>query len=284
MRIISGKETAAHITEQVKNEVEALKAAGRRLPKLAVIRVGEKADDISYERGAVKRMDMAGIEHEEFRYPENISKEKFCSEFEKINSDINIDGILVLRPLPAHLEEERLITVISPEKDIDCISPVSLGRLINGEKNCFAPCTAAAVVEILKFAGIDIKGKRATIIGRSNVVGRPLALLLISGDATVTICHTVTADLEAASKNAEILVVSCGKAKLINENHVSEGAVVIDVGINLDENGKLCGDVDMDAIKEKAAVCTPVPGGVGAVTTSVLAKQVLLARLRKGDS
>ena len=169
------------------------------------------------------------------------------------------------------------MNTINPKKDIDAISPVSLGKIMAGDKNGFAPCTAAGVIEILKYSGVKIRGKKVTIIGRSNVVGRPLALLFVSEDATVTVCHSFTADVKQTGKNAEILVASCGKTKLINSEYVAENAVVIDVGINFDENGRLCGDVDINDIEAVAAACTPVPGGVGAVTTSMLAKQVLLA-------
>lgn len=277
MKIISGKEVAEHITAELKNKAESLKKGNRRLPKLVIIRVGEKPDDLSYQKGAVKRMDMIGVIHEEVHFEENVPKEEFYKEFDEINNDESVDGILVLRPIPKHLDEDRLMNTINPKKDIDAISPVSLGKLMTGDKNGFAPCTAAGVIEILKYAGVKIRGKKVTIIGRSNVVGRPLALLFVSEDATVTVCHSFTADVKQAGKNAEILVASCGKAKLINSEYVAENAVVIDVGINFDENGKLCGDVDINDIEAVAAACTPVPGGVGAVTTSMLAKQLLLA-------
>lgn len=277
MKIISGKEVAGHITAELKNKVEALKKDNKRLPKLVIIRVGEKTDDLSYQSGAVKRMDMIGIVHEEVHFEENVSKKEFYNKFDEINNDESVDGILVLRPFPKHLDEDRLMHTINPIKDIDAISPISLGKIMVGDKNGFAPCTAAGVIEILKYAGVKIRGKKVTIIGRSNIVGRPLALLFISEDATVTVCHSLTEDVKQASKNAEILVASCGKAKLINSEYVAENAVVIDVGINFDENGKLCGDVDINDIEAVAAACTPVPGGVGAVTTSMLAKYLLLA-------
>ncbi len=277
MKIISGKEVAEHVTAELRTKVETLKEENKRLPKLVIIRVGEKPDDLSYQRGAVKRMDMIGIIHEEIHFDENVSKEEFYNIFDGINNDEGVDGILVLRPLPKHLDENKLIHTINPAKDIDAISPVSLGKIMIGDRNSFAPCTAAGVIEMLKIAGIKISGKRVTIIGRSNVVGRPLALLFISEDATVTVCHSFTEDVKQTAKNAEILVASCGKAKLINSEYVAENSVVIDVGINIDENGKLCGDVDMNDIEAVAAACTPVPGGVGAVTTSMLAKQVVLA-------
>ena len=277
MKIISGKEVAEHITAELKNKAESLKKGNKRLPKLVIIRVGEKPDDLSYQKGAVKRMDMIGVIHKEVHFEENVSKEEFYREFDEINNDESVDGILVLRPLPKHLDEDRLMNTINPKKDIDAISPVSLGKIMTGDKNGFAPCTAAGVIEILKYAGVKIRGKKVTIIGRSNVVGRPLALLFVSEDATVTVCHSFTADVKQAGKNAEILVASCGKTKLINSEYVAENAVVIDVGINFDENGRLCGDVDINDIEAVATACTPVPGGVGAVTTSMLAKQLLLA-------
>jgi len=277
MKIISGKEVAEHITKDIKDKMKRLQSGNKRLPKLVIIRVGEKPDDLSYQKGAIKRMNMVGIMHEEVHFGENVSKEEFYNKFDIINNDENVDGILVLRPLPKHLDEDRLIHKINPAKDIDAISPASLGRIMIGDKNSFAPCTAAGVIEMLSFAGVDISGKRVTIIGRSNVVGRPLALLFISHDATVTVCHSLTEDVKKAAGNAEILVASCGKARLINKEYVAKDAVVIDVGINLDENGKLCGDVDINDIEAVAAACSPVPGGVGAVTTSMLAKQVLLA-------
>lgn len=277
MKIISGKEVAGHITERLKYKLEELRLSGKRLPKLVIIRVGEKPDDLSYQKGAIRRMEMVGILHEEIHFDEDVQKEVFYTEFNRINNDDNVDGILLLRPLPKHLDEDKLIHTINPAKDVDAISPTNLGRIMIGDKNSFAPCTAAGVIEMLKFSGIEISGKRVTIIGRSNVVGRPLALLFISHDATVTVCHSLTEDVKNTAKNAEILVASCGRAKLIDRTYVADGAVVVDVGINLDEDGKLCGDVDINDIEAVAAACTPVPGGVGAVTTSVLAKQVIMA-------
>ena len=277
MNIISGKEVAEHISSEIKSRIGEIVNQGKRPPKLVIVRVGEKPDDLSYQRGAIKRMDMVGIDHEEVWFEENVSKEAFYKRFDEINNDDEVDGILVLRPLPKHLDEDRLIHTINQEKDVDAISPVSLGKIMIGDKSGFAPCTAAGVIEILKYVGVEISGKKVTIIGRSNVVGKPLALLFTGLDATVTLCHSRTKDVKNEGKNAEILVTSCGKARFINKEYVSYGAVVIDVGINVDEEGKLCGDVDIDSLEGIASACTPVPGGVGAVTTSVLAKQVLAA-------
>jgi len=277
LNIISGKEVAEHISSEIKSRIGEIVNQGKRPPKLVIVRVGEKPDDLSYQRGAIKRMDMVGIDHEEVWFEENVSKEAFYKRFDEINNDDEVDGILVLRPLPKHLDEDRLIHTINQEKDVDAISPVSLGKIMIGDKSGFAPCTAAGVIEILKYVGVEISGKKVTIIGRSNVVGKPLALLFTGLDATVTLCHSRTKDVKNEGKNAEILVTSCGKARFINKEYVSYGAVVIDVGINVDEEGKLCGDVDIDSLEGIASACTPVPGGVGAVTTSVLAKQVLMA-------
>lgn len=277
MNIISGKEVAEHISSEIKSRIGEIVNQGKRPPKLVIVRVGDRPDDLSYQRGAIKRMDMVGIVHEEVWFEENVSKEAFYKRFDEINNDDGVDGILVLRPLPKHLDEDRLTHTINQEKDVDAISPVSLGKIMIGDKSGFAPCTAAGVIEILKYVGVEISGKKVTIIGRSNVVGKPLALLFTGLDATVTLCHSRTKDVKNEGKNAEILVTSCGKARFINKEYVSYGAVVIDVGINVDEEGKLCGDVDTDSIEGIASACTPVPGGVGAVTTSVLAKQVLMA-------
>lgn len=281
MELIYGKAVANYITERVKDEVAHLLKKGERPPKLAIIRVGEKNSDVTYEKSAVKRMEMVGISHEEHLFAESVSMDEFCRKIEEMNEDEEIDAILLLRPLPKHFSEEKVISLISPEKDIDAISPLSLGKLMIGEKEGFAPCTALAVIEILKYAGVELKGKKVTIVGRSNVVGRPLALLFISEDATVTICHRETEDLKEATEGADILIAACGSPKLIKKAYVGKGAILVDVGINLDEEGRLCGDVDLEDVKDKVSLCTPVPGGVGAVTTSILAKQVLFARKKR---
>lgn len=282
MELIYGKTVAEYITEQVKSEVREMTVKKERRPRLAIIRVGDGVDDMTYERSAVKKMEAVGIEHEEYYFPEDVEAEVFYRSFHQINENPLVDGILVLRPLPKSLDEERLVNLIKPEKDVDAIAPISLGRLMAGEKEVFAPCTAVAVIEMLNYASVDLKGKKVTIVGRSNVVGRPLALLFIGADATVTICHTRTEDLREATKRADILVAACGSAKLIKGLHIEKGTILIDVGINCGEDGKLCGDIDIEDVKEKASLCTPVPGGVGAVTTSVLAKHVLMARKKKG--
>lgn len=250
------------------------------VPKLAIVRVGEKPDDLSYERGAMKKMEAFGLRVQSYVFPEEIGDGEFREAFARINGDPDVTGILLLRPLPKHICEKAVEQMIDPAKDLDGISPVNIAKVFAGDDSGFAPCTAEAVVEVLKANEIPISGKRVTIVGRSMVVGRPLSMLMLKEHATVTICHTRTADLPGTCKNAEILVAAAGKAKMLNAEYVGQGAIVIDVGINVDENGKLCGDVDFDSIKERAAMATPVPGGVGAVTTAVLAKHLVLAAER----
>lgn len=279
MKILKGADVVAAMNEELKNE---LKKFGKEIPHLAIIRVGERADDIAYERGAMKRLTGIGLKCSNYIFPETISHEEFTSEFKKVNDDKAIDGILLLRPLPKQIDEKAIETLIDPQKDIDGISPINLAKVFAGDETGYAPCTAEAVIEMLDYAGIDLTGKRVTVVGRSLVVGKPLAMLLLKKNATVTICHTKTKDMENICKNAEIIIAAAGKPKMLNESYVEKNAMVIDVGINMDENNKLCGDVDFEAIKDIAAMATPVPGGVGTVTTSVLAKHLIeAAKLKK---
>ncbi|RKD33776.1 bifunctional 5,10-methylenetetrahydrofolate dehydrogenase/5,10-methenyltetrahydrofolate cyclohydrolase [Thermohalobacter berrensis] len=274
--VIYGKPVADKITETVKKDVEELKNRGI-VPKLAIVRVGAKPDDLAYERGALKRCEKVGIEPQVVELPEDISQDDFIKELHKLNDDEMVHGILVFRPLPKHLDESVIKYEIAPEKDVDCFSPVNEGKLYEGDDSGFSPCTPVAVMEILKHYDVKLKGADVTVIGASNVVGKPVALLLLNEAATPTICHIDTKDTAKASRNADILVAACGVPRLVKENFVKDSAVVIDVGINLDENGKLCGDVDFDNVKEKASKITPVPKGVGSVTTSILARHVVKA-------
>ena len=274
MEILKGLPVANAINEKLIEEVKNLKGP---LPRLAIIRVGERPDDCSYERGAVKKMEKVGFRCSTFAFPGDIDNDTFQAEFDKINNDDDIDGILLLRPLPKQLDERSIEERIDPRKDLDGISPMNLAKVFAGDETGYGPCTAEAVIEMLDFAGIDPKGKRATVVGRSLVIGKPVAMMLMKRNATVTVCHTKTADMAGTCKNAEILVAAAGCAKMINKDFVAQDAVVIDVGINVDENGNLCGDVDFADIEGRAAIATPVPGGVGSVTTSVLAKHLLKA-------
>lgn len=278
MEILKGLPVANAINEKLMEQVKSIEGP---LPHLAIIRVGERPDDCSYERGAVKKMDKVGVRCTTYTFDADIDNETFQAEFDKINENPDIDGILMLRPLPKQLDEKQIENKIDPRKDLDGISPLNLAKVYAGDESGYAPCTAEAVIEMLDYAGIDIKGKRVTVVGRSLVIGKPVSMLLMKRNATVTVCHTKTVDMEGTCKNAEILVAAAGSARMIKKDYVAEGAIVVDVGINVDEEGNLCGDVDFDAITDIAAIATPVPGGVGSVTTSVLAKHLVRAAMAR---
>ncbi len=278
MEILKGLPVANAINEKLMEQVKSIEGP---LPHIAIIRVGERPDDCSYERGAVKKMDKVGVRCTTYTFDADIDNETFQAEFDKINENPDIDGILMLRPLPKQLDEKQIENKIDPRKDLDGISPLNLAKVYAGDESGYAPCTAEAVIEMLDYAGIDIKGKRVTVVGRSLVIGKPVSMLLMKRNATVTVCHTKTVDMEGTCKNAEILVAAAGSARMIKKDYVAEGAIVVDVGINVDEEGNLCGDVDFDAITDIAAIATPVPGGVGSVTTSVLAKHLVKAAMAR---
>lgn len=277
MIVLKGAEVSAAIKNQV---TEALAGLDGRIPKLAIVRVGERPDDMSYERGAAKKMENFGLRVQSYVYPADINDAEFKAEFTKINEDPDVTGILLLRPLPKQICEKDIEQMIDPKKDLDGISPMNIAKVFAGDSTGYAPCTAEAVIEVLKANQISTEGKRVTVVGRSMVVGKPLSMLMVKENATVTICHTRTRDLKGTCRNAEILVAAAGRAKMLNQEYVGKDAVVIDVGINVDENGKLCGDVDFESIQETASMATPVPGGVGAVTTAVLAKHLVQAAVR----
>ncbi len=269
-----GVEVAKAMKTQMIEKVEEWKKSGL-VPNLTIIRVGAREDDLAYERGAKKRMELTGIDCKVVELPEDISQEELEERFGQINADPEVHGILLFRPLPKHLNEDSLRMMINPYKDVDGMSPVNMAKVFSGDTSGHAPCTAEAVMEMLDYYQIDLTGKKVAIVGRSMVVGRPLAMLMLKKNATVTICHTRTKDLPGTLREAEVLVAAAGKARMITGDMVGEGAVVADVGINVDENGNLCGDVDYEAAEKKAAYISPVPRGVGSVTTSVLAKHVL---------
>lgn len=277
MIVLKGAEVSASIKAQV---TEALTELHGQIPKLAIVRVGERPDDLSYERGATKKMENFGLRVQSYVYPADISDAEFKEAFAKINEDPDVTGILLLRPLPKQICEKDIEQMIDPKKDLDGISPINIAKVFAGDSTGYAPCTAEAVIEVLKANEIPIEGKRVTVVGRSMVVGKPLSMLMVKENATVTICHTRTKDLKDTCQNAEILVAAAGRAKMLNQEFVGKDAIVIDVGINVDENGKLCGDVDFESIQETASMATPVPGGVGAVTTAVLAKHLVQAAVR----
>ena len=255
MITLKGAEVSAKIKEQVLAMNGKL---GGYVPTAAIVRIGERPDDLSYERNVMKRIAAYGMETMSYVYPADITEEEFFAEFQKINDDEAIDGILLFRPLPKYINEKRAEQMIRPEKDLDGICAVNTAKVFAGEKDGFAPCTAEAVIEVLKAFDIPMEGKRAVIVGRSMVVGRPLSMLMLKENATVTVCHTKTKDLKAVCREADILVAAAGKAKMLDASFLKEGAVLIDVGINVDENGKLCGDVLWEGLEEKASAVTPV--------------------------
>ncbi|MGB9666729.1 MAG: bifunctional 5,10-methylenetetrahydrofolate dehydrogenase/5,10-methenyltetrahydrofolate cyclohydrolase [Candidatus Cryosericum sp.] len=274
--IMKGSEVVSAMKEELLRETQELAQKGIT-PQVGIIRVGARPDDLAYERGARKRMEAVGIRCVVTELPEDIEQAAFEQAFAAVNDDPATHGILLFRPLPKQLDEEPVRTMINPLKDIDGMSPVNMAKVFSGDDSGFAPCTPEAVMEVLAHYGIALKGKRVTVVGRSMVVGKPLAMLLLKQHATVTICHTRTVDLPGTCRNAEVLIAAAGKAKMITADFVAPGAVVVDVGINVDDEGNLCGDVDYDAVSPAAGAITPVPGGVGTVTSSVLAKHVVRA-------
>ena len=276
MTELRGAPVAAAITEACKEKLAALKEKNI-VPTLAIVRLGARADDEAYEKGAEKRFAGAGAEIRKFVLPENTNQEELEEAIQALNADPLIHGILLFRPLPAHLDENRIKRLIRMEKDVDGMSYASLGVLLaekDGKAEAYAPCTPQAVMELLEYYGIDVTGKKVTVVGRSSVVGLPLAVMLTHRNATVTVCHTKTRDLWKECREADIIIAAAGKAKLIGREHTSAGQVLIDVGINF-LDGKLCGDFDYESTSRQAAAATPVPGGVGAVTTSVLLKHTV---------
>ena len=274
--IMKGMDVVNSMKEKMLREVDKLKAEGIN-PCLNIIRLGARPDDLAYERGAIKRCEGLGIKCKVVECPENIEQDDLIKEIQKINNDADVHGILLFRPLPKHINENIIKYVINPDKDIDCLNPVNVAKVFEGDETGFAPCTPTAVMEMLENNNIDVSGKRVVVIGRSLVVGKPLSMLLLKKHATVTICHTRTKNIEETCRSAEILIAAAGAAKMVTERHVSPGQVVIDVGINVDKDGNMCGDVDYNAVEKIVGSITPVPGGVGTVTTSVLAKHVIKA-------
>ena len=275
MRRLGGKEVADEIIEDLKVKVEELKGKGIS-PKLAILRVGARDDDLAYERGVLKRVDNTGIEVEVTALDGGVTQEELDKVFDGINNDPKVHGILVFRPLPKGLSDEHMRRTIDPGKDVDFMDTRNMEGVLAGVPDCSAPCTAEAVMALIKHYQIETKGKKVTVVGRSLVIGKPAALLLTTANATVTVCHTKTQNIEEECRNADIIVACCGVAKMIKPSFVREGQIVIDVGMNVDESGKLCGDVDYENVSEIAEAVTPVPGGVGSITTAILLKHVVV--------
>ena len=275
--IFKGAEVNSALNARIAADVEALKARGVE-PKLGIIRVGERPDDLSYERTAEKRAEKLGVAVEKIVLPEDVSQAELLGVIKGVNENPLIHGVLLFRPLPKHLDEDAVCNALAPEKDIDGITDLSCAGVFAGKGLGFAPCTPSACMEILEHYGVELRGKKAVVIGRSLVVGKPAAMMLLKRNATVTVCHTRTADLPAVCREADVLIAAAGKARMVTADFVRPGQIVIDVGINWDEQEqKLVGDVDFDAVEPIVAAITPVPGGVGTVTTSMLIGHVVKA-------
>jgi methylenetetrahydrofolate dehydrogenase (NADP+)/methenyltetrahydrofolate cyclohydrolase len=282
-QILDGKALAAEIRSEVKTQVAALAEKGVSTV-LAVILVGDDSASQVYVRNKIKACADTGIRSLEFRMPAETTQQQLLAKIAELNADESVDGILVQLPLPKQINADAVISAIDPAKDVDGFHVANAGALITGKQG-FVPCTPFGVMRLIEKSGVNPRGKSAVIVGRSNIVGKPMALLLLAADATVTVAHSCTPDLSAVTRNADILVAAVGRAKLIKADMVKPGAVVIDVGMNRDENGKLCGDVDFAEVKEIAGSITPVPGGVGPMTIAMLMQNtVLAAQMRRGIS
>lgn len=282
-QILDGKALAAEIRSEVKTQVAALAEKGVSTA-LAVILVGDDSASQVYVRNKIKACADTGIRSLEFRMPAETTQQQLLAKIAELNADENVDGILVQLPLPKQINADAVISAIAPAKDVDGFHVANAGALVTGKQG-FVPCTPFGVMRLIEKSGVNPRGKSAVIVGRSNIVGKPMALLLLAADATVTVAHSRTPDLNAVTRNADILVAAVGRAKLIKADMVKPGAVVIDVGMNRDETGKLCGDVDFAEVKEIAGSITPVPGGVGPMTIAMLMQNtVLAAQMRRGIS
>ncbi|MCR5530060.1 MAG: bifunctional 5,10-methylenetetrahydrofolate dehydrogenase/5,10-methenyltetrahydrofolate cyclohydrolase [Saccharofermentans sp.] len=274
MTELLGKPVGDSINESLKGTIADLEGKGI-VPTLAVVRVGAREDDLAYERGIKKKFSDMNCQVTVVELPEDVSQEDLDETVKALDNDSEIHGILLFRPLPKHLTDKNIVNTISSGKDVDCMGNANMAKLFAGDKDGFAPCTAQAVMEMISYYGIETKGKKITVIGRSLVIGKPVALMLIGANATVTVCHTKTADLKAECQAADIIVAAAGVAKMVTSDFVRPGQIVLDVGMNVDEEGKLCGDVDFAGVSETVDSITPVPRGVGSVTTSVLLKNTV---------
>lgn len=279
--IVSGKELATEKRAFIKTEVEKLVADRQTQPSLAVILVGDNPASHSYVRAKQRACEEAGMQFILEHYPETLTEQELLERISFYNQEKTVHGILVQLPLPQHIHELAVIESISPDKDVDGFHPVNIGKMMI-DQQAFLPCTPYGIVEMIKSLNIPIAGKHVVVIGRSNIVGKPVGQLLLKEDATVTYCHSRTTNLASITKQADILIAAVGKAKLIGPDFVKDGAIVIDVGVNRLETGKLCGDVDFDAVKEKASYITPVPGGVGPMTITMLLQNTLQSAQKIG--
>lgn len=274
-KLLDGKDLSKRMKQAMKLEVQSLAEAGI-VPGLAVVIVGNDPASRIYVNNKKKDCEEVGIRSFEYALPEETSEDQLLGLIDALNQDPAIDGILVQLPIPKHLDEAKVIRRISHEKDVDAFHPYNTGELMIG-RTVFAPCTPAGVMELIKDAGIDVTGKNCVVVGRSNIVGKPMSMLMLHANATVTVCHSKTKDLKSACRQADILIVAIGKADFITADYVKEGAVVIDVGMNRRDDGKLTGDVDFESVSKKASAITPVPGGVGPMTRAILLKNTIKA-------
>lgn len=278
-RLLKGAEVASALREQMTQQVEALNKQGV-FPTLAIVRVGERQDDIAYENGATKRAETLGVAVEKFILSADVSQKELIDTIRRINSDESIHGALLLRPLPKHIDDETVRAALLPEKDVDGITDGSLAGVFIGTKRGFPPCTAQACMEILDHYKIEMAGRTAVVIGRSLVVGKPAAMMLLQRNATVTVCHTKTLDMPSVTRKADILIAAAGRTGMIGADYVAAGQTVLDVGINFTPEGAMVGDADFSAVEPIVAAITPVPGGVGAVTSTILIGHVIEAARR----
>ena len=267
-KIIDGKQISLDIKNELKEKVAKYKEQGIEIT-LAVVKVGNDPASAVYVRNKEKACEYVGINSKTLALPEETTEEELLNVVKKLNEDKNVNGILVQLPLPKHIDESKVLLTIDNTKDVDGFHPVNVGKMVIGE-DTFLPCTPAGIIEMIKRTDIDIEGKECVVIGRSNIVGKPMAMLMLKENATVTIAHSRTKDLKEVTKRADIIVAAIGKAKFVTADYVKEGAVVIDVGMDRDENGKLCGDVDFESVSKVASAITPVPGGVGPMTVTML--------------
>lgn len=274
--LLKGKEVVDKLNEELLSRSDSLKEKGVT-PTLGIVRLGERPDDMAYERGALKRAEKTGVSVKQFVFDADMTQEELIRQIDKINDDSEVHGVLMFRPLPSQIDDEAVRNELAPEKDVDGITDGSMAGVYSGSGQGYPPCTAEACIQILDHYGIDLKGKNVAVIGRSQVIGKPVTMMLIRKNATVTVCHTKTEDMAGICRNKDIIIAAAGHIGTVTKDFLSPGQVVIDVAINFDDEGKMCGDVDFDAAEPIIDAVTPVPGGVGTVTTSMLMKHVIEA-------
>lgn len=273
-RVMRGKSVSYKIREDIQRDVEELKKNGKE-PAIAIVRLGSNPDDIYYENSIIRNCDQLGIGSKVVERETSISTEDLVDLMKELNEDESVSGILVFRPLPDHINEDIIRNSIDPDKDVDCMHSMNLARIFEGDMTGFAPCTPKAAMEMLDYYEVPLEGKNAVIVNRSIVVGKPLAMMLLEKNATVTVCHSRTKNLKEVMKEADIVLTALGRANMFDEDYFNEDAILVDIGMSPDESGKIVGDIDYEKVEDKVGAITPVPGGVGSVTTSILLRQVV---------